>query len=53
MFNWTRALRWMMVIASGSMLLQVDAGCMPALEAIQTAILAGIGGGVYFLARNI
>ena len=51
--NWTRCLRWLALIASGAMMLQTTAGCTDTLLAVQTAILAGIGGGVYYLARNV
>src|SRR5262245_36546442 len=48
-----RPLRWLMLIASGCVLLQATTGCTQQLIAIQTALLGGIAYGVYILARNV
>jgi hypothetical protein len=35
------------------MLFQANAQCDLTLQALQTALLGGIAGGMYFLARNV
>ena len=47
-----RYARWLMLIGSGAVLLQAT-GCQFAMEALQTGLLGGIAGGLYYLARNV
>ena len=44
--------RWLMLIASGAVLLQV-ASCDLILQAAQTGLLGAIAAGVYWLGRNV
>lgn len=53
MSRMNRPLRWVMLIASGCMLFQSTSQCDLQLQFIQTGLLAGIAGGMYYLARNI
>ena len=48
----SRLLRWVMLIATGSMMLQIPS-CELTLQAISTALLGGIAGGMYYLAKNV
>jgi len=43
---------WMMLIASGAVLLQAP-GCTEFLELAQTGLLAALAGTTFFLARNV
>jgi hypothetical protein len=52
MSRMNRTLRWLLLIAAGCILFQTTAQCT-FNEGLQTVILAGIGGGVYYLARNV
>ena len=47
-----RPLRWLVLIATGSMLLQTATQCDLGLQAAQTALLGGIAGGIYYIARH-
>jgi hypothetical protein len=47
-----RAMRWLMLVASGTILLQA-AGCDVTLQAISTGLLAVLTGITFFLARNV
>ena len=54
MSRMNRPLRWLMLIATGCMLFQATtAQCDLTLQALQTALLGGIAGGLYYLARNV
>lgn len=46
-----RMLRWSALFAAGAMMFQ--ASCDLNLQYLQTALLGGIAGGLYFLARNV
>jgi hypothetical protein len=52
--RFVRPLRWLVLAATGCMLFQANtAQCDLTLQALQTALLGGIAGGMYFLARNV
>jgi len=51
--KFNRALRWFTLLASGMVLFQATAGCIPTLEVVQTGLLAGITGILIFLAQNV
>jgi hypothetical protein len=49
-----RPLRWLTLIATGCMMFQVNpTQCDLTLQLLQTGLLGGIAGGMYFLARNV
>ncbi len=47
-----RLLRLVALIGSGAVMLQA-ASCDLTLQFLQTALLGGIAGGMYFLAKNV
>ena len=50
--TWNRVFRWLMVLASGGIVLQAG-GCDTTLQFLQTGLLGGIAGMLYFLSRNV
>lgn len=52
MSRMNRTLRWLLLIVAGSALFGTSQ-CSVNLQTLDTLILAGIGGGVYYLARNV
>lgn len=48
-----RVVRWLTLIGSGAFLLQAAPSCDLTLQFLQTGLLAGIAGGMYFLAKNV
>jgi hypothetical protein len=52
MSRFSRAYRWLTLVGTSAFLFQ-GASCDLTLQAIQTALLGGIAGGLYYLARNV
>jgi len=50
--RYSRFLRWMLLIGTGSFLFQA-ASCDLVLQSIQTGLLGGIAGLLFFLSRNV
>jgi len=50
--TWNRVFRCLMLLASGGIVLQAT-GCDTTLQVLQTGLLGGIAGMVYFLSRNV
>ena len=44
--------RWLILIASGAVLLQAT-GCEFVMQALQTGFLGAMTAGIYYLARNV
>ena len=50
--TWNRFFRWVMLLASGAVVLQAG-GCDTTLQFLQTGLLGGITGLLYYLSRNV
>jgi hypothetical protein len=50
--TWNRVFRWLILLASGGIVLQAG-GCDTTLQFLQTGLLGGITGMLYFLSRIV
>jgi len=50
--TWNRVLRCLMMLASGGIVLQAG-GCDTTLQFVQTGLLGGIAGLLYYLSRSV
>jgi len=50
--NWNRTTRWLLLAASGAVLLQTS-GCDLFLQTLQTGLLAALTGITFYLAQNV
>ncbi len=51
--RYARILRWVMLLGTGSFVLQTTSSCDQTLQVLQTGLLGGIAAGMYYLAVNV